>query len=59
MSDESEHIRKRVGRERDENRPLQRVWNLRERLRKLGVDLKANKDERIRKVVGRSERGAR
>ncbi len=52
------NIRKVVGRER-EKRPLQRVWKLRQRFLKLGVDLEKGKNERIRKVVGRSERGRR
>lgn len=54
---DDEHIRKRVGREHEEKRPLQRVWELRERLRRLGIDLEEGKNERIRKTVGRSERG--
>lgn len=53
-----ENIRKTVGRTRKKP-PLQRLWELRERMRALGVDLKAGKDERIRKTVGRSECGGR
>lgn len=47
-----ENIRKKVGR-KQEKRPLQRVWELRQRLMKLGVEFD-NKDERIRKIVSRS-----
>ncbi len=53
-----ETIRKAVGRTR-EKRPLQQLWELRERMLALGVDLKAGKDERIRKAVGRTERRER
>jgi hypothetical protein len=57
MNDD-EHIRKQVGREREDERPLRRIWKLRERMQRLGIDLEVNKNERIRKIVGRSERGA-
>jgi ribulose 1,5-bisphosphate carboxylase large subunit-like protein len=58
-SNDSEHIRKTVGRTKErEKRLLERMWKLRQRLLELGVDLTKD-DERIRKVVGRSGDGAR
>ena len=53
----TEDVRKTVGRDRNlYQRPLQRVWILRERMRRLGIEFE-NDDERIRKVVGRSKHG--
>ena len=48
------HVRKTVGRQT--NPPddlLQRVWILRDRMLRLGIEFE-NDDERIRKVVGES-----
>ena len=38
--------------------PIRRVWKLRERMLRLGIDF-GNDDERIRKVVGGPQRGER
>lgn len=57
MADD-EHIRKVVGQKRETERPLQRMYVLWQRLVALGID-QPNKNERIRKVVGRSGEGER
>lgn len=60
MSDErGEHIRKEVGGgdndtgpDATEKSPAQRLWDLRARMIRLGIDF-GNDNERIRKIVGR------
>lgn len=54
----SERIRKIVGSRSESGNPVRRVWRLRERMLRLGIEFEDD-DERIRKVVGRSERGER
>jgi hypothetical protein len=51
---EEERIRKTVGSRSDPENPIRRVWTLRERMLRLGIDFDDD-DERIRKVVGGSE----
>jgi len=50
----NEKIRMTVGSNSERENPIRRVWRLRERMLHLGIEFKAD-DERIRKVVGRSE----
>lgn len=57
-SSDKERIRKVVGTHPDTENPVRRVWELRERMLRLGIDF-GNDDERIRKVVGGSQRGER
>jgi hypothetical protein len=48
---EGERIRKVVGSRSEPENPIRRVWKLRERMLRLGIDFDDD-DERIRKVVG-------
>ncbi|PSQ74822.1 MAG: hypothetical protein BRD39_01155 [Bacteroidetes bacterium QH_9_64_21] len=50
----SEKIRKTVGSDSGFENPVRRVWRLRERMLRLGIEFEDD-DERIRKIVGRSE----
>jgi len=55
LSDQSsEKIRKTVGSDPRAENPIRRVWKLRERMLHLGIEFEDD-DERIRKIVGRSE----
>ena len=56
-SDQPKYRKKLVGKQ-EPDRPLQRVWELRERLIRLGVEFDDD-DERIRKVVCGSKRDPR
>jgi hypothetical protein len=58
LSPDEERIRKVVGMRPDTKNPVRRVWELRERMLRLGIDF-GNDDERIRKVVGSPQRGDR
>lgn len=57
-SPDKERIRKVVGMRPDTKNPVRRVWELRVRMLRLGIDF-GNDDERIRKVVGGPQRGDR
>lgn len=51
---EKERIRKTVGSEPDAENPIRRVWALRERMIRLGIEFEDD-DEPIRKIVDGSE----
>jgi hypothetical protein len=51
---DDERIRKTVGSRAETDNPIRRVWRLRERMLRLGIDFEDD-DERIRKVVGGSD----
>lgn len=54
FDNDEEEIRKTVGSYSGPENPIRRVWRLRERMLHLGIEFEDD-DERIRKVVGRSE----
>ncbi len=49
-----EDIRRIIGSYSESENPIRRVWQLRKRMLRLGIEFEDD-DERIRKVVGRSE----
>ncbi|MFP4228738.1 MAG: hypothetical protein ACLFTE_07925 [Salinivenus sp.] len=51
-----EDIRRTVGTDSESENPIRRVWRLRERMLHLDIEFEDD-GERIRKMVGREERG--